>query len=146
MIGKVDCDNLRAEKEFSQLQYHNSKAANLLFTKELARREPDVLVCCVHPGTVRTDVFRHMPLPVKILVSTVFRVLTKSPAEAPSLSCFVPWMTLSRRGATTWTVLCMIIPCGSPSVCMMRSWPKNCGNQLRELLLLVGKDNKERFV
>lgn len=37
----------------------------------------DVLVCCVHPGTVRTDVFRHMPLPVKILVSTVFRVLTK---------------------------------------------------------------------
>lgn len=89
VIGKVDCDNLRAEKEFSQLQYHNSKAANLVFTKELARREPDVLVCCVHPGTVRTDVFRHMPLPVKILVSTVFRVLTKSPAEGaqPVLFC-----------------------------------------------------------
>ena len=40
VIGKVDCDNLRAEKNFSQFQYHNSKTATLLFTKELARREP----------------------------------------------------------------------------------------------------------
>jgi hypothetical protein len=37
----------------------------------------DVLISCVHPGTVRTDVFRHMPLPVRIIISTVFRVLTK---------------------------------------------------------------------
>ncbi|XP_078310140.1 retinol dehydrogenase 13-like [Crassostrea virginica] len=89
VIGKVDCDNLRAEKHFSQFQYHNSKTATLLFTKELARREPDVLVSCVHPGTVRTDVFRHMPTPVKFLVSTVFRMLTKSPAEGaqPVLFC-----------------------------------------------------------
>ncbi|XP_061170054.1 retinol dehydrogenase 11-like [Saccostrea echinata] len=89
VIGKVDCDNLRAEKGYSQLQYHNSKTATLLFTKELARRETDVTICCVHPGTVRTNVFRHMPLPVKILISTVFRVLTRSPSEGaqPVLFC-----------------------------------------------------------
>nr|XP_019919818.2 retinol dehydrogenase 11 isoform X2 [Crassostrea gigas] len=90
VIGKVDCGNLRAEKEFSQLQYHNSKTANLLFTKELARREPgDVLVCYVHPGVVRTDAFRKMPLLFKILAYTVFRVLTKSPEEGaqPVLFC-----------------------------------------------------------
>ncbi|XP_048747816.1 retinol dehydrogenase 11-like [Ostrea edulis] len=89
VIGTVDCDNLRAEKNFSSLQYHNSKTANLLFTKELARRETDVLISCVHPGTVRTDVFRHMPLPVRIIISTVFRVLTKSPTEGaqPVLFC-----------------------------------------------------------
>ncbi|XP_052707084.1 retinol dehydrogenase 11-like isoform X2 [Crassostrea angulata] len=90
VIGKVDCDNLRAEKEFSQLQYHSSKTANLLFTKELARREPgDVLVCYVHPGVVRTDAFRNMPLLFKILAYTVFRVLTKSPEEGaqPVLFC-----------------------------------------------------------
>eukprot|EP00105_Crassostrea_gigas_P035670 XP_019919818.1 PREDICTED: retinol dehydrogenase 11 isoform X4 [Crassostrea gigas] len=90
VIGKVDCDNLRAEKEFSQLQYHSSKTANLLFTKELARRELcDVLVCYVHPGVVRTDAFRNMPLLFKILAYTVFRVLTKSPEEGaqPVLFC-----------------------------------------------------------
>lgn len=89
VIGKVDCDNLRAEKEFSKLQYHNSKAANLLFTKELARREPDVLVCCVHPGVVRTEAFLKMPLPFKILIYTVFRAFIKSPEEGaqPVLFC-----------------------------------------------------------
>ena len=45
VIGKVDCDNLRAEKNFSQFQYHNSKTATLLFTKELARREPGTGHC-----------------------------------------------------------------------------------------------------
>lgn len=89
VIGKVDCDNLRAEKEFSKLQYHNSKAANLLFTKELARRVPDVLVCCVHPGVVRTEAFLNMPLPFKILIYTVFRAFIKSPEEGaqPVLFC-----------------------------------------------------------
>lgn len=36
-----------------------------------------MLVCYVHPGVVRTDAFRNMPLLFKILAYTVFRVLTK---------------------------------------------------------------------
>eukprot|EP00105_Crassostrea_gigas_P026486 XP_011447469.1 PREDICTED: retinol dehydrogenase 12 [Crassostrea gigas] len=117
VIGKVDCDNLRAEKEFSQLHYHSSKTANLLFTKELARREPgDVLVCYVHPGVVRTDAFRNMPLLFKILAYTVFRVLTKSPEEGaqPVLFCALDYsvqtggyyMDCARYDHTMWVPKC----------------------------------------
>lgn len=41
-MGKIDFDNLRAEKSFSQHNiYFNSKLANVLFTRELARRLAD---------------------------------------------------------------------------------------------------------
>ncbi|MCU1344146.1 MAG: short-chain dehydrogenase, partial [Acidimicrobiia bacterium] len=43
--------------------YGRSKTANVLFTKELARRLGDrgVLAFAVHPGTIQTNLDRHMP-------------------------------------------------------------------------------------
>ncbi|KAI2500306.1 retinol dehydrogenase [Fragilaria crotonensis] len=41
--------------------YSQSKLANILFTKELARRYPDTIVSlAINPGIVRTDVTRNM--------------------------------------------------------------------------------------
>ena len=38
-MGKIEFDNLRSERAFNrQAIYFNSKLANILFTKELARR------------------------------------------------------------------------------------------------------------
>ncbi len=56
--GPLDFENLNAEKSFSPwVQYGRSKAANILFTKELARRvQPDgITVNCLHPGFVASD-------------------------------------------------------------------------------------------
>jgi len=39
--------------------YKQSKLANLLFAKELARREPGISVYAVHPGVVKTELFRY---------------------------------------------------------------------------------------
>ena len=37
--GKIDLDNLNSEKEFSKYRiYGDTKLANVMFTKELARR------------------------------------------------------------------------------------------------------------
>ena len=38
-MGKLDLDNMRAEKSFSNARiYFNSKLANVMFTRELAQR------------------------------------------------------------------------------------------------------------
>jgi NAD(P)-dependent dehydrogenase (short-subunit alcohol dehydrogenase family) len=56
--GHIDFDDLQSERgRFSGLrQYCNSKLANILFTRELARRVADrgIVTHCFHPGTVKT--------------------------------------------------------------------------------------------
>jgi NAD(P)-dependent dehydrogenase (short-subunit alcohol dehydrogenase family) len=56
--GKLDFTDFMAEKGYSTLgQYARSKAANILFTKELARRVQDkgITVNALHPGFVASD-------------------------------------------------------------------------------------------
>jgi NAD(P)-dependent dehydrogenase (short-subunit alcohol dehydrogenase family) len=45
-------------------EYEVSKLANVLFTKELARRIPRLKTYAVHPGSVATNVWRRIPSPV----------------------------------------------------------------------------------
>lgn len=55
---KLDLDDLLAEKSYQTwIQYCRSKAANVYFTKELARRVQDkkITVNCLHPGFVASD-------------------------------------------------------------------------------------------
>jgi NAD(P)-dependent dehydrogenase (short-subunit alcohol dehydrogenase family) len=45
-------------------EYEVSKLANVLFTKELARRIPRLKTYAVHPGSVATNVWRRIPSPI----------------------------------------------------------------------------------
>jgi retinol dehydrogenase-14 len=59
--GKIDFDNLQAEKRFgSYSAYALSKLANVLFTYQLARllEGTGVTVNCLHPGVVGTKLLR----------------------------------------------------------------------------------------
>jgi retinol dehydrogenase-12 len=49
-------------------EYEVSKLANVLFTQELARREPRLKTYAVHPGAVATDVLRRVPAPVRWVI------------------------------------------------------------------------------
>jgi retinol dehydrogenase 12 len=68
----IDFDKLRAPmKSVTGLQeYAVSKLANVLFTKELARKleGSDVTTYAVHPGVVATDAWRQVPAPVRWLM------------------------------------------------------------------------------
>ncbi|XP_045190448.2 retinol dehydrogenase 12-like isoform X5 [Mercenaria mercenaria] len=58
----IDFDNLKAEKSYSITDtYFSSKLANILFTRELARKLEGTGICSyvVHPGIVKTEVFRN---------------------------------------------------------------------------------------
>ena len=53
--GRLDLDDLQSEKGYAAMRvYGTSKLCNILFTRELARRAPEVHANCFHPGVVRT--------------------------------------------------------------------------------------------
>jgi NAD(P)-dependent dehydrogenase (short-subunit alcohol dehydrogenase family) len=53
--GRLDLDDLQSEKSYSAMRvYGTTKLCNILFTRELARRAPELHANCFHPGVVRT--------------------------------------------------------------------------------------------
>jgi retinol dehydrogenase-12 len=53
--GRLDLDDLQSEHGYAAMKvYGTSKLCNILFTRELARRAPELHANCFHPGVVRT--------------------------------------------------------------------------------------------
>jgi len=66
--GRLRLDDLDGERRWSSWgSYCDSKLANVLFTRGLAAREdPDAVVAhCLHPGVIRTRLFRGTRTPVR---------------------------------------------------------------------------------
>ncbi len=60
--GQLDWKNLELERGFRGFRaYANTKLAQILFTRELARREPGIAVNAVHPGAIATGIWRAAP-------------------------------------------------------------------------------------
>lgn len=65
IFADIDFDDINLEKSYTPVKgYKQSKLANILFTKELARRlnKADIHrinVYSLHPGFIPTDIFRH---------------------------------------------------------------------------------------
>lgn len=82
-MGKIQFDDLSGEKDYHPLKaYAQSKLANVLFSRELAKRMEGfgVLVYSVDPGAVNTEIIRHIQRPLVDFVKT-FGFLIKTPAE-----------------------------------------------------------------
>jgi NAD(P)-dependent dehydrogenase (short-subunit alcohol dehydrogenase family) len=61
-FARLALDDLQGERRYAQLRaYKQSKLALVLFTRELAPREPTVTVNCLHPGDVRTNMTARGP-------------------------------------------------------------------------------------
>jgi len=53
--GRLDLDDLQSTRGYSAMRvYGTSKLCNILFTRELAKRAPELHANCFHPGVVRT--------------------------------------------------------------------------------------------
>lgn len=80
--GEIELEDLHLESRYRPwLAYAQSKLANVLFTRELARRlEGDGIPCnCFHPGLVATNLASDMPL-VRPFAKLFLRIFGKSPA------------------------------------------------------------------
>jgi retinol dehydrogenase 12 len=63
IFGRINKNDLNSDKHYWRwLAYAQSKLANILFTRELARRleENDITVNALHPGAVNTDLTRNL--------------------------------------------------------------------------------------
>ncbi|MGB6450086.1 MAG: SDR family oxidoreductase [Steroidobacteraceae bacterium] len=88
----IDFDDLMLERGYGQLRaYGRSKLANLLFTRALARRLAGTALTCnaLHPGVVRTGIFREAPALLQGVLSTIGRLLMLSPEQGARTSVYL---------------------------------------------------------
>lgn len=77
--GRLDLDDLQSERSYSAFRvYGTSKLCNILFTRELARRAPELRANCFHPGTIRTGFGKNENSIWKVL-TTIAGPFMKSP-------------------------------------------------------------------
>ncbi|MUM15841.1 SDR family NAD(P)-dependent oxidoreductase [Mycobacterium sp. CBMA271] len=69
-VGRINENTWRGRRfYFTFSAYAQSKMGNLMFSNALARRLPDgVTSNALHPGNVRSDIWREIPRPVRSLV------------------------------------------------------------------------------
>jgi NAD(P)-dependent dehydrogenase (short-subunit alcohol dehydrogenase family) len=94
--GLLDLSDLQSERAYSAMRvYGTTKLCNILFTRELARRAPELRATCFHPGVVRTG-FGKNENGIWKLLTTVGGPFFRSPAHgARSLV----WLALSEDAA-----------------------------------------------
>lgn len=88
----IDFDDLMLERGYGQMRaYSRSKLANLLFTRTLARRLAGTSMTCnaLHPGVVRTGIFRDAPALVQGILSTIGRLFLLSPERGAETSVYL---------------------------------------------------------
>ena len=94
--GRLDLDDLQSERSFAAMRvYGTSKLCNILFTRELAKRAPELHANCFHPGVVRTGFGKNENGIWKVL-TTLGSPFFRSPERgARSLV----WLSLSEQAA-----------------------------------------------
>ena len=86
--GHINFDDLHGEKSYSGVKaYCHSKLANILFTRELAKRLAGTRVTanCLLPGAVATGIFRALPKPIEAII----KLLTISPKKGAQTSVYL---------------------------------------------------------
>jgi NAD(P)-dependent dehydrogenase (short-subunit alcohol dehydrogenase family) len=94
--GLLDLDDLQSERSFSAWRaYGTSKLANILFTRELARRAPELHATCFHPGVVRTGFGKNQAGVWKVMITLAAPFLRSPQRGARSLV----WLAVSAQAA-----------------------------------------------
>jgi NAD(P)-dependent dehydrogenase (short-subunit alcohol dehydrogenase family) len=95
--GRLNLEDLQSEKSYAAMRvYGTSKLCNILFTRELAKRAPELHANCFHPGVVRTGFGKNENGIWKVL-TTVGAPFFRSPQRgARSLL----WLSLSAEATT----------------------------------------------
>lgn len=96
--ASLDFTRFRSVEDYDGLAaYRMSKLANILFTRELARRLDDATANCLHPGFVPgSGLWRNASIPVRVGVRVATRLpdwatrgVVSTPAEAATTSVYL---------------------------------------------------------
>jgi NAD(P)-dependent dehydrogenase (short-subunit alcohol dehydrogenase family) len=97
---RVDIDQLVDKKKFKALDtFGATKAANLMFTFELARRAKrwEVRVNACHPGLVRSELMREAWAPIRVITRLVSKRPDKAAEDLADLA-----ISPAHEGTTGW--------------------------------------------
>ncbi|CAL1265551.1 unnamed protein product [Larinioides sclopetarius] len=86
MFGKVSLDDINMERRYNPVwAYGQSKLANILFTKELARKleGTGVTTYCLHPGNVETDLYVYLNRKFNRITGFLFNLINKLFFKSP---------------------------------------------------------------
>ncbi|MEO8500299.1 MAG: SDR family oxidoreductase [Vicinamibacteria bacterium] len=89
--GGIEFDNLSGERGYEPWEaYGQSKIANILFAKELARRLAGTrkTANAIHPGVIFTNLSRHMNPVVRVVFRMIAGVAMKSVGEGAATQCY----------------------------------------------------------
>lgn len=78
-------------------EYEQSKLCNVLFAKELSKREPRIVSVSLHPGVVASDIWRKIPWPVRAIYK-MFMISNEEGAKT-SLHCATAADVVQHPGA-----------------------------------------------
>ncbi len=87
----IQFDDLTLERNYTpNAAYGQSKLANLLFAKSLAKRlDGGRTANAVHPGVIATNLARHMSLGVRIVMPIASAIAMKSVPQGAATQCYV---------------------------------------------------------
>jgi NAD(P)-dependent dehydrogenase (short-subunit alcohol dehydrogenase family) len=95
--GRLDLEDLQCTRSYrASRAYGTSKLCNILFTRELARRAPELHANCYHPGVVRTGFAKNEGSLFKLL-ATVIGPFLRSPERGART---LVWLATSPQAAS----------------------------------------------
>lgn len=82
-LGSVNLENPNPVNTMPGYLYYVSKEANILFTRELARRleGTGVTANCLHPGLIDTGIWRNVPAPLSWGLAFINACFFKTPVQ-----------------------------------------------------------------
>jgi NAD(P)-dependent dehydrogenase (short-subunit alcohol dehydrogenase family) len=88
----IDFDNLSGERGYQPMKaYGASKLANILFTRELARRlgNGTQTANTLHPGVISTGITRSIPAVAQMAMRMAAPLILKTPAQGAATQCYL---------------------------------------------------------
>ena len=86
-VGRMAWQDLTLEHDYGAFKaYAQSKLAQILFTRELARRKSGITVTAVHPGAVATGIWRATPKVAQFVIGLILASPAKGAAPVVRLA------------------------------------------------------------
>jgi NAD(P)-dependent dehydrogenase (short-subunit alcohol dehydrogenase family) len=88
----IEFDNLSGERGYQPMKaYGASKLANILFTRELARRlgNGTQTANSLHPGVISTGITRTIPAVAQMAMRMASPLILKTPAQGAATQCYL---------------------------------------------------------
>jgi NAD(P)-dependent dehydrogenase (short-subunit alcohol dehydrogenase family) len=88
----IEFDNLSGERGYEPMRaYGASKLANILFTRELARRlgNGTQTANTLHPGVISTGITRTIPALAQMAMKMASPLILKTPAQGAATQCYL---------------------------------------------------------